>query len=72
MFIKSNQNVFTPYGSISYNTIKDPHRYAVQGSDTTMLSSEPSARTKKQTIFTGTLLIIKPETMRPLIYSPRH
>ena len=32
----------------SHNTIKDPHRYAVQGSDTTMFSKEPSARTIKE------------------------
>ena len=30
-----------------YNTIKVPHRYDVQGSDTTMLTREPSARTIK-------------------------
>ena len=28
-----------------YNTIKDPHRYNVQGSDTTMLNIEPFAGT---------------------------
>ena len=27
-----------------HNTIKDPHRYAVQGSDTTMMTSAPFAR----------------------------
>ena len=31
----------------TYNTIKDPKWYAVQGSDTTMISKEPSARTTK-------------------------
>jgi len=29
------------------NEIKDPHRYAVQGSDTTMLTTAPSARVTK-------------------------
>ena len=29
----------------SHNTIKDPQWYAVQGSDTTMMTNAPSART---------------------------
>ena len=31
----------------THNTIKDPHRYVVQGSDTTMCIKEPSAGTIK-------------------------
>ena len=37
-------------GGGSYNTIKDPHRYAVQGSDTTMMTRAASLFGQKRSI----------------------
>ena len=34
--------------SLVYSAIKDPHRYDVQVSDTTMMTTAPSARTTKK------------------------
>ena len=40
-----NRKIKNKNSGQSYNTIKDPHRYNVQGSDTTMLTSASSAWT---------------------------
>ena len=42
-----------PLAYYPQNTIKDPHWYVVQGSDTTMMSRAPSARTIKSTAHTN-------------------
>ena len=44
---QTTKSTTTILQNIIYNTIKVPHRYTVQGSDTTMFSAAPSARTTK-------------------------
>ena len=40
-----NRKIKNKNNGQSHNTIKDPQWYAVQGSDTTMMTDAPSART---------------------------